>query len=678
MSYRALGTKSPVKLNVERSELDLKTAALQFLRDTCEDLRFDNEKEKEEGKKGIRYGKSLREHQIPYNMQMDVDRLCLENAVNRFMDSGVAQDAFDVYFCYLEMFVGEYGKTQSMIELLSEFEDNAGSLLMKHRDHYSHSVYVFALGLAIYETNAYYRQAYQEFYGLKDQRKAAHHYLQYWGLASLFHDIGYPFELPFEQVASYFEIDRQDRARMPMIAYHGLDRYVTISEPVKRALARIYQDEGVIFQSTDQLFAYDIAKKLSSIYIFSKESLEEILKTKPTHPEYYNCFMDHAYFSATVLFKKIFEEMGSEITRASVDALTAIILHNSLYKFSIAFYKDPKLNRPLTPRLHPLAFMLMLCDELQCWDRISYGRNSRTELHPMGCCLTFCENGIQAVYQYDEAEKEKIMRFEKEYRKWEVSMPQEKGSKEYALWKKKKPTLKAYASMAFENEFQQDIEKIVDLSHISLHVKTALQKRENQHKKTYLSNSNFIHLYNFAVALNGRWERNEEWRTSKEHGKEAQFLRDHMEEFLQSFKNLSLEYKLSNINQAKAFAGYLDAIHCFYTDHPVDYELLKHFEPQEVKAIGAMEHYRWLLEHCEMGWRHGEPKSIDQREMERIHPDMMPEDWMEDGKITKEAAYRNYQRLDQAEKDKDTEPMNAMLKLLKLFDGLRIYRLNVK
>ena len=134
------------------------------MRDTCEVLRFDNEREREEGKKGIRYGKSLREHQIPYNMQMDVDRLCLENAVNRFMDSGVAQDAFDVYFCYLEMFVGEYGKTQSMIELLSEFEDNAGSLLMKHRDHYSHSVYVFALGLAIYETNAYYRQAYEEFY----------------------------------------------------------------------------------------------------------------------------------------------------------------------------------------------------------------------------------------------------------------------------------------------------------------------------------------------------------------------------------------------------------------------------------------------------------------------------------------------------------------------------------
>ncbi len=678
MSYTALGTMIPVKQNLDPLELDLKTAALRFLRDTCEDLRFDSEKEKEEQKKGIKYGKSLRDRQIPYNMQMDVERLSLENAVNRFVDSGVAQDAFDVYFCYLEMFVGEYGKVRSMIELLSEFEENSGSLLMKHRDHYAHSVYVFVLGLAIYETNAYYRQAYQEFYGLRDERKAAHHYLQYWGLASLFHDIGYPFELPFEQVASYFEIDRQDRAGMPMIAYHGLDRYAKISEPVKRALARLYQEEGAVFDSTDELFAYDIAKKLSSVYIFSKDSLEEILRTKPTHPEYHNSFMDHAYFSATVLFKKLFEEMGSEITRASIDALTAIILHNSLYKFSIAFYKDPKLNQPFVPKLHPLAFMLMLCDELQCWDRTSYGRNSRTELHPMGCRFTFCENGIQAVYLYDEAEKEKIMQFEEAYRKWEACMPQEKGSWEYALWKKRKPKLKAYASMAFENEFQQDIERIVNLSHISFHVETMLQKRENQHKKTYLSNGNFIHLYNFAVALNGRWEHKEEWKASKEKGTEEAFLRDHMEDFLASFKNLSLEYKLSNINQAKAFAEYLDAIGCFYTDRPVDYDLLERFEPQDAAIIGPMEHQRWLLEHYEMGWKHKEVQSKDQRENERVHPDMIPEDLMENGRITKEAARKNYQRLDKAEQDKDTEPMDAMLKILKLFDGLRIYRLDAE
>lgn len=678
MAYMALGTKSPVYQKKSETELDLKTAAVRFLHDACEDLRFDRKKEAKEQEEGVRFGKSLKEGQIPYNMQMDIERLCLENAVKRFVDSGVAQDAFDVYFCYLEMFVGEYGKTRSMIELLSEFEMNSGSLLMKHRDHYSHSVYVFVLGLAIYETNKHYRQAYQEFYGLGDGKEAACHYLQYWGLASLFHDIGYPFELPFEQVASYFEMDCKDRSGMPMIAYHGLEKYVKISEQSKRALARLYQEEGVVFGSTDELFAYDIARKLSDVYIFSKNSLEDILKSKPTHPENYNYFMDHAYFSATVLFKKLFDEMGTEITEASIDALTAIILHNSLYKFSVAFYKDKRLNKPFAAKLHPLAFMLMLCDELQCWDRASYGRNSRTELHPMDCSFSFRENGIRAVYLYDEAEKEKILEFEKRYRVWEGLEPEDKKSEEYALWKKRKPRLKAYAGMVFENEFQKDIEKIVDLTQIPLHVETMLKKRDNRNKKAYLSDSNFIHLYNFAVALNGRWGKSEEWKAAQEEGKEEEFLSANMEEFLEMFKDLSLEYKLSNINQAKAFAGYLDAIGCFYTDRPVDCDMLDHFKPEDAAKFGPMEHKRWLTEHYEMGWKYGEPSSKDQRENERLHPDMIPGDLLDRGMLTEEAVRANYERLGKEEQDKDTEPMNAMLKILKLFDGLRIYSLDAR
>lgn len=76
------------------------------------------------------------------NMQMDIDRLCLERSIECFMETGIAEDAFSVYFCYLEMFIARYGKSRRMIELLSEFETNSSSLLMKHRDYYSHSVYV--------------------------------------------------------------------------------------------------------------------------------------------------------------------------------------------------------------------------------------------------------------------------------------------------------------------------------------------------------------------------------------------------------------------------------------------------------------------------------------------------------------------------------------------------------
>lgn len=73
------------------------------------------------------------------------------------------------------------------------------------------------------------------------------------------------------------------------------------------------------------------------------------------------------------------------------------------------------------------------------------------------------------------------------------------------------------------------------------------------------------------------------------------------------FKKLSLEYKLSNINQEKAFAEYMNEIGCFYTDKDVDYEFLEGFTEEE--------------------------------------------------------------------QDKDIEPMECMLAMLKVFDGVRIYRL---
>lgn len=46
-------------------------------------------------------------------------------------------------------------------------------------------------------------------------------------------------------------------------------------------------------------------------------------------------------------------------------------------------------------------------------------------------------------------------------------------------------------------EFQEDIERIVDLTSIKLKVSTDLIYKDNSNKNTYLSDSNFINLYNF-------------------------------------------------------------------------------------------------------------------------------------------------------------------------------------
>lgn len=649
MAYNMI--KKTVKEN-EYPAHSLENAVLTFIRERCEDLRFDREN-------GEKYtGRSLRENQIPFNMEKDIDRLCLENAVARFLKSGKKQDAFDVYFCYLDMYVGDYDKTRRMIELLSEFEANGSRLLMKYRDHYVHSVYVFLLGLAIYETNQIFKNTYNEFYHL-EEKEAGAHFLQYWGLAALFHDIGYPFELPFEQVASYFEVSGEERKNRPFIAYQMMEKFTDVEDKIEVG--------GMVFDSTDELFAYLLEEKIGKAYAFTKESMYETLHTKASCPENFNYNIDHAYFSATVLFRKLFVEMKCEMRPEHLDALTAILLHNSLYKFNVTNIKGEG-NVPFKMELHPMAYLLMLCDELQCWDRIAYGRNSITELYPFGCNFRFEGNAIQATYLFDKKEDHKIHHFQKQYYAWQKE-PQGKC-----------PELKAYSKMYIRNvegitNFQADIETIVDLSGIEFSVDTSLEENVRRGKKTYFSESNFINLYNFAMILNERWG-NDEWKQAKAMGTEEEFFTNKkvIEACATSFKKLSLEYKLSNINQAKAFAEYMNEIGCFYTDKDVDHELLEGFTEEEAVKIGILEHRRWLQEHYDMGWAYGEPDK-QARELVRLHKDMIPDRDSECVIISREEAEKNYRRLDKEEQDKDIEPMECMLAMLRVFDGVRIYRL---
>ena len=82
--------------------------------------------------------------------------------------------------------------------------------------------------------------------------------------------------------------------------------------------------------------------------------------------------------------------------------------------------------------------------------------------------------------------------------------------------------------------------------------------------------------------------------------------KDIEEEILEKqFEQLSLEYQLSNINQAKNFSKYLDAIDCFYTDRPVDYEMILAFTDEQMAVFAPMEHERWMNEHISMGWTNG-------------------------------------------------------------------------
>ena len=644
----------------------LKAMALRFLHTRCEGLGFRAEKENDDS------GTSLIPGQVPYNMQMDLNRLCLERELEKFIDSGAAEDAYTVYYCYVEMFFGHYGKSKMMVELLSEFESNGSALLMKHRDHYSHSVYVFALGLAIYESNDAFRAGYKRFYGFDTDEAntevdhaAACCFLEYWGLTSLFHDIGYPFELPFEQVLSYYEVAGMKRgAGSLFLAYQDVGAITKLGDEAKEHFEKLY---GRLFGSTEELFAFGITEKLGAAFGFSEEYMLGTIHDKPIAPDAFNYFMDHAYFSATRLYREIENSIGiGMISEKHVDALTAILLHNSLFKFAVSFFNGENYKRPLRMNEHPLAFLLMLCDELQCWDRTAYGRNSRTELHPMAADFDFQNNAIHAVYYFDKDEQEKIDAFKVLYRKWEDEG--ETG---------KAPRLKAYSDMAEkEQRFASDIEKIVELRDIPLTVVPGIRAVDRKSKHTYLSSSSFLHLYDFAVALNARYSHQD-----GEKDVESEVLE-------KEFEELSLEYQLSNINQAKSFARYLDALGCFYTDRPVDYEMITAFTEKQLEVFAPLEHERWIREHISMGWisgdlyetapipdemlrRYGDEKAARKalREQLRMHKLAM------DGNPKAEEIFAHYASLPPEEREKDYKPFNSMLKLIKRFDGLRIYAL---
>lgn len=611
----------PADYRVTKEISSIEKACIGFIRELCEELRFD------EGKSAMTDldGKSVGENQIPYNMEMDLDRLCLERAIHRFMESGVAHDAFDVYFCYLEMFLGNYGKSKKMIEMLAEFESNASSLLMKHRDHYSHSVYVFILGLAIYYKNELVRKAYMDFYQIYDEKKAAYHFLEYWGLSSLFHDIGYPFELPFEQVKSYFGNTIKG---VPFVAYKGISEFIQFTEEEKAYFEELLGqelDKGTV----DEILSVNIAEKLEKVYGKSADMIcNAVLNRIPGEPDHFNGFMDHAYFSAMLLYKNLSNVLGAQrIEIPHLDAMTAIALHNSMYKFSITNVRDEKINIPFDMNLHPLAYVLMLCDELQCWDRTSYGQNSRRELHAMWCDIEFEGNNMKATYYYDE--------------KYEYKKDTAKGS---------------YKKMTDADvTFMRDIERIMRINKedtIGLSIDTAFIKN-NRKTRTYISSSNFIHLYNFAVALNGRYQ-----------NATGEGVTDMLED---SFDKLSLEYKLSNIMQAKAFARYLDIIGAFYTDKPVAYEMLDSFTEKDMQLIGPMEHKRWVDEKISMGWNY---ETTYQKESDKKKQRSLREQTR-----THALIIDDYHELAESEQNKDTEPMNCMLRLIEEYDGLRIYRI---
>lgn len=627
--------------------------ALKFLRDDCTDLKFDSGYADLTDYKG----RSIKQGTIPFNMERDLDRLCFERALIRFLKSGSREDAFDIYYCYCEIFHpfgGGYKETGIMLQMLTDHEYNASSLLLKHRDHYSHSVYVFCIGLAIYRNHKAFREAYNKQYGLEEGKAAAHHFLEFWGLTSLFHDVGYPFEIAHQQMKDYVcKLDKahndEKKGFAPYITYNGME----------------YFWQSCVGDLND-LFAQAITDRLAEKYLprtrvapyVCHNKLREVLRDRAVHKdpatkEY--MFMDHAYFSGLILAKNFLEhrteiDIMSEKAKPVMDSLCAIILHNSLFRFTMRKFLYTKERLQLDDG-QPLTYLLMLCDELQCWGRTRYGKNTRRKIYAFDFDMEFCGNQIGKVtYFYDE-------RHEND------------GSDRTNFEKMKCQGYDARQTACADNrsKFLDEIDEIVALDDVidgfvsdraKPYTKDYIEPKystNNKHRTLTLSDSNYLSLYQFAISLHGR------------HSKIPVEEADKMEEQFET--ELSLEYKLSNVAQAKRYAEILENIGCFYTDRAVAFEPVDQFEKKDLDVISEEEHKLWCIEKQEMGWQPGNDHTDSNRsgeERQKMRECTRRHD-----------ALGSYMQLNPENKEKNSDAMKKMLQLLQNYNGLTIYKLDL-
>ncbi len=546
------------------------------------------------------------------NMENNSNKLCLRNSIDRFIKTGTKEDAFSVYYCFCEIFevFGRgYENTQNLLEMLSDHEYHSGELLSKHRDHYSHSVYVFLIGLAIFENLKVLRSEIGKFYKLNHKNDAIF-FLKYWGITALFHDIGYPFQLAHEQIKNYCTEIWKNEPQL-YVSFGNLNSFLNLDLEDQGLLEKEF---GRTFDNINNLLAYGLY--LHEGYEESKVGplLYQRIVEQPN-------FIDHGYFSAVTLAKKMLKT-NHKLNRIDLDVLTAILLHNNFNKYDYKAIAKEECHS-ISLQENPLAFLLILCDELQIWDRLAYGKISKRD--PIAWDVEFFikDDLLSVTYYFDTytiVEANGDIRLNDSYLKIK------------------------------DGKFINKLKDYIDYS-FQINAKVEQRKKEKR-QELYMSDNNFINLCDLAKAI---------------HASYLDHCLDFTSEYInEAFSNLPLEFKLSNIEQAKSYASKLELINCFYSSKDLDYPVIEDinkdlFIKNGIDHLGFLsreEHVRWVKEKLSLGWVYGNDyQTTQERNEKKIHKSLVP-----------------FDKLSDTEKLKNEMVIKNLIPLLRKFDSnIKIY-----
>lgn len=539
-------------------------------------------------------------------------KMLLKAGIDVFLDHENSYNAYEVYRTFFMIYqitsenkseesksdeisiVKEPNTLLDLVKIMKKYEDNTGDLIEKQRDHFIHSVNVFLLGLAIYSQNKNYREKfrhyilkspYEKYYKI-DGEFSHEEFLYRWGVASLFHDIGYPVEIIGKQLKKFINdgiksisnsygadtaIDFKD--------FNEFNTIVKIEPDFADAYTEVYPRAKFLnlFKPTD-IMAHKITTDFKNV------DINKLIKHLDSFVDIMgdSGFIDHGFFSSILVLNSYGYLMQKYAKNHDfffypiVDSATAILLHNY---YRNVLQKKPFNLKTLHPSQSPIAFLLILCDELQEWNRKPLGVKDKKRSHVNELLLDIDDNGIDVHYIVKN------------------------GSIGLGFSEDKEEFLKNVLSI--RSVFKLGLRIITDVEQDNI-------LKEIMHRESEAPDILLRNVEGLAIQIHNQYVRTtkEQYEEMVRNGEEIdeKFLEKY--ENLPTFDELTPQLKIANIRQARSIPVKLNIIGCELAPQSDEREAILEFSEDEILDLAIFEHDEWCEEKIGTGWVYGENKDV--------------------------------------------------------------------
>ncbi len=525
---------------------------------------------------------------------------CLKEAIIQFLESSSKKTAMDVYVSFFDSYKIMQGNTNfvDLLDVLKNYEENAATLIDKQRDHFVHSVNVFLLGLGIYSQNNLFREIIKkEFekspkYQGKSDSPIGEFFFQ-WGIAALCHDIGYPVEIVNGQIRKFIklisDVEGKNVSANPYLAFWTFDVLNSIPTRFRRKME--FDGKEMIIDNLLDLLSYDVSRKLGTIPSTTKEYLDNFLSYMQKLG-----IVDHGFYSSLIVLKwysymvEINNLNPEFLYNPILNVASAILLHNY---YRNVLKKNPFGLGALAPDKHPIAYLLILCDELQEWNREAYGMVDKHNVAADESRLEITSNLLKIAYL----------------------APKGSLDKDFSI--KKEEYLKSLLDI--KGVFSEEI-KISTLASTDLFVELIQKQDEEVSPRLLLRN-----IEKIAREIHNDYNKKQAERNPNA---ELEYP---------SWDALPESLKYSNIRQARDITEKLKGLGYSISETGRGNEITE-LTPDQVEMLAIKEHQSWVKEREDNGWKYGKVRDVEKK----ISPYLVPyEDLSEDIKELDRDAVRN-------------------------------------